>query len=98
MMTRRHNTLLRLLQALRSDPEIFGDPVPGTKDEPGVLLSERGSHSTAQHLINVAISRARGKLIVVADVGYFERRAAESVVTRMVVRALAVGRREMPQR
>ena len=39
MMTGRHNTLLRLLQALRSDPEVFGDPVPGTRDEPGVLLS-----------------------------------------------------------
>jgi hypothetical protein len=43
----------------------------------------------------VAISRARGKLIVVADVGYFERRAAADVVTKMVVRALAVGRREI---
>ena len=30
MMTGRHNTLVRLLQALRSDPEVFGDPVPGT--------------------------------------------------------------------
>jgi hypothetical protein len=39
MMTGRHNTLLRLLQALRSDPEMFGAAVPGTKDEPGVLLS-----------------------------------------------------------
>ena len=39
MMTGRHNTLLRLLQALRSDPEIFGDPVRGTREEPGVLLS-----------------------------------------------------------
>ena len=39
MMTGRHNTLVRLLQALRSDPEVFGDPVPGTRDEPGVLLS-----------------------------------------------------------
>ena len=38
MMTGRHNTLVRLLQALRSDPEVFGDPVPGTRDEPGVLL------------------------------------------------------------
>src|SRR6185369_5805945 len=38
MMTGRHNTLVRLLQALRSDPEVFGDPVPGTKGEPGVLL------------------------------------------------------------
>jgi predicted dehydrogenase len=39
MMTGRHNTLVRLLQALRRDPEIFGEPVPGTGDEPGVLLS-----------------------------------------------------------
>jgi hypothetical protein len=36
-----------------------------------------------------------GKLIVVADVHYFERRAAGSVVTHMVARALAVGRREI---
>ena len=42
MMTGRHNTLLRLLQALRSDPEVFGEPVPGTADQPGVLLS--GAH------------------------------------------------------
>ena len=49
----------------------------------------------AQNLINVAISRARGKLIVVADVGYFERRAARSVVTNMVARALAVGHHEI---
>jgi len=39
MMTGRHNTLMRLLQALRRDPEIFGDPLPGTADEPGVALS-----------------------------------------------------------
>ena len=39
MMTGRHNTLVRVLQVLRSDPELFGDPVPGTRDEPGVLLS-----------------------------------------------------------
>jgi hypothetical protein len=30
-------------------------------------------------------SRGRGKLIVVADVGYFERRAAGIVVTRMIL-------------
>jgi len=39
MMTGRHNTLVQLLRALRSDPEVFGDPVPGTRDEPGVVLS-----------------------------------------------------------
>ena len=39
MMTGRQNTLVRLLQVLRGDPEVFGDPVPGTRDEPGVLMS-----------------------------------------------------------
>lgn len=39
MMTGRHNTLLRLLLSLRRDPDVFGDPVPGTRDEPGVVLS-----------------------------------------------------------
>src|SRR3954471_13540628 len=38
MMTGQHNTLVRLLQALRSDPEVFGEPVSGTRNEPGVLL------------------------------------------------------------
>ena len=74
---------------------IILDTVDAEPMKPGVLLSERGAHSTAQNLINVAISRARGKLIVVADVRYFEQRAAGSVVTRMVVRAVAVGRREI---
>jgi len=39
MMTGRGNTLLRLLQALKGDAEVFGDVVRGTKDEPGVVLS-----------------------------------------------------------
>jgi len=39
MMTGRGNTLLRLLQALRGDAEVFGDVVRGTRDEPGVVLS-----------------------------------------------------------
>src|ERR1043165_6800938 len=37
IMTGRYNTLVRLLRALRSDPDVFGDPVPGTRDEPSVL-------------------------------------------------------------
>jgi hypothetical protein len=74
---------------------VIVDTVDAEPMKPGVLLSERGAHATAPSLINVAISRARGKLIVVADVRYFERRAAGSAVTRMIVGALAVGRREM---
>jgi superfamily I DNA and/or RNA helicase len=77
---------------------IILDTVDAEPMKPGVLLSERGTDSTAQKLINVAISRARGKLIVVADVRYFERRAAGSVVTKMVARAVAAGRREILRR
>lgn len=73
---------------------IILDTVDAEPMKPGVLLSDRGARSTAQNLINVAISRARGKLIVIADVRYFERRAAGSVVTRMIARALTVGRHE----
>jgi hypothetical protein len=62
---------------------------------PGVLLSARGPGSSAQNLINVAISRARGKQIIVADVRYFELRAPGVVVAKMIARALAVGRREV---
>src|SRR6185436_6761759 len=62
------------------------DTVDAEPMKPGMLLSERGVQSMAQNLINVAISRARGKLIIVADVRYFERRAAGSVVTKMIAR------------
>jgi superfamily I DNA and/or RNA helicase len=71
------------------------DTVDAEPMKPGVLLNERGSHSSAHNLINVAISRARGKLVIVADVRYFELRAPDGVVTRMISRALAVGRREI---
>jgi superfamily I DNA and/or RNA helicase len=70
------------------------DTVDADPMKPGVLLNERGSNSSAHNLINVAISRARGKLIIVADVRYFELRAPGGVVTKMITRALAAGRRE----
>jgi superfamily I DNA and/or RNA helicase len=70
------------------------DTVDADPMKPGVLLSEQGPRSSAQNLINVAISRARGKLIVVADVGYFEQRAPASVVAKMITRAMGLGRRE----
>ena len=35
MMTGRSNTLARLLCAVRADPELFGEPLAGTLDEPG---------------------------------------------------------------
>jgi predicted dehydrogenase len=59
MMTGRHNTILRLLQALRSDPNVFGDPVPGTRDEPGVLLSGVHGPARPQGHLDRAPGRAR---------------------------------------
>jgi hypothetical protein len=59
------------------------DLVDAAPMRPGVLLSG-GSHSDAANLINVSVSRARGKLIVVADVGYFETQAAGAIVTTLL--------------
>jgi hypothetical protein len=38
LMTGRHDIIARLIHALRADAEIFGEPVPGSWDEPGVSL------------------------------------------------------------
>jgi predicted dehydrogenase len=51
MMTGRSNTLARLLCALRADPELFGEPVAGTADEPGVVLS--GMHYLSKMVAGV---------------------------------------------
>ena len=59
------------------------DLVDAAPMRPGVLLSG-GSHTDAANLINVSVSRARGKLIVVADVGYFEAQAAGAIVTTLL--------------
>ena len=38
----------------------------------------------APNLLNVSISRARGKLVIVADVAYFEATAPDGVVARLL--------------
>ena len=60
---------------------------------PGVLLAGSQPGSSAANLINVSISRARGKLVVAADWDYFRRRAAGQVITRVLNRVAASGRR-----
>lgn len=52
------------------------DLVDGEPFAPGVLLAE--------NLLNVSVSRARGKLVVVADLSYYARRAPSSPVTRLL--------------
>jgi superfamily I DNA and/or RNA helicase len=58
---------------------------------PGVLLCDDREGSQARNLINVSISRARGKLVIVADVLYFRRKAAGSAIDRVLRLALEKG-------
>lgn len=69
------------------------DTVDAPPLTPGVLLAGKGPGSSARNLINVSISRARGKLVIVADVAYFEQHDADSVVTQMLRRAMSMGSR-----
>ena len=60
------------------------DPVDGEPYKPGVLLTGDSVGSSAANLLNVSISRARGKLIVVSDLGYFRSRAAGTPIDRLL--------------
>ena len=69
------------------------DTVDAAPLSPGVLLAGKGTGSSARNLINVSISRARGKLVIVADVAYFKRHDAGSIVSEMLRRAIVAGKR-----
>jgi hypothetical protein len=60
------------------------DLVDAAPMRPGVLLSGGASQTDACNLLNVSISRARGKLVIVADVGYFEDHAPGGIVTTIL--------------
>ena len=55
--------------------------------------SSRGRFSNARNLLNVSVSRARGKLILIADVHYFEDQAPEGPLTKLLQVAATLGRR-----
>ncbi|MBT3343840.1 MAG: AAA family ATPase [Gemmatimonadetes bacterium] len=59
---------------------------------PGILLSGNTPGSTASNLINVSLSRARGKLIVIADVAYFRRHAKAALLNHVLAEAVRMGR------
>jgi superfamily I DNA and/or RNA helicase len=79
-------------QGQESDVVII-DMVDAAPMRPGILLTERGPGSSARNLLNVSLSRARGKLILVADVDYFERNAPDSIVAETLRCAARKGRR-----
>jgi superfamily I DNA and/or RNA helicase len=57
------------------------DTVDAEPMRPGVLLTEGGS---AANLVNVSLSRARGKAVVVADRAYFDRTAPTSPIAQAI--------------
>jgi len=79
-------------QGHESDVVIF-DTVDAAPMAPGMLLSGDGQASVARNLLNVSISRARGKLIIIADVGYFTANLPQGVVTELLRQAATIGTR-----
>ena len=77
-------------QGNERDVVIF-DTVDAQPLAPGVLLTAEGPGSQARNLVNVSISRARGKLIIIADVAYFRQRVPESIVSEMLELAAREG-------
>ena len=67
------------------------DTVDTDPMKPGVLLTDLSPHSTSGNLINVSISRARGKLIIVSDLTYFMTQAQNSVMSKVLGEALTRG-------
>jgi superfamily I DNA and/or RNA helicase len=86
------NTVHRF-QGHERDMVIF-DAVDAAPLRPGILLSGQGPTSQATHLLNVTLSRARGKLLLVADLDYFRTLAPQSLMNRISAACI----REMPPR
>ncbi len=69
------------------------DTVDTAPERPGVLLAGKTSASPAPHLLNVSISRAKGKLVIVSDVAYYRSRAAGSAIDQVLSAAGKAGTR-----
>jgi superfamily I DNA and/or RNA helicase len=72
------------------DVVIF-DTVDAEPLAPGRLLSDTTPSSSASNLINVSLSRARGKLVILADVAYFRRHHPTGVISRVLAAAQESG-------
>ena len=60
------------------------DMVDGEPYAPGILLAGSAAGSSAANLLNVSISRARGKLIVLADLDYFREKASGAPIGKLL--------------
>ncbi len=78
------------VQGGERDLVIF-DTVDTEPLRPGMLLSSTAPGSAARNLINVSISRARGKLIIVADTAYFARHEPRGAVSQLLGRVREQG-------
>ena len=67
------------------------DTVDTAPYRPGVLLADVSPRSSARNLLNVSISRARGKLAIIADADYFHTYAPNGAITEVLARALQGG-------
>lgn len=58
---------------------------------PGVLLTGTSPGASSSNLLNVSISRAREKLILIADVSYFRRTSPRSMINSVLGQAIKAG-------
>lgn len=70
---------------------IIFDTADASPLPPGVLLTSSDWNSAAANLLNVSISRARGKLIIVADIPYFRQRSPGGLINALIAGALEEG-------
>jgi superfamily I DNA and/or RNA helicase len=70
---------------------IFLDAVDAAPLPPGILLDDRSLEPASGNLLNVSISRARAKLIIVADVQYFRAHRPTGLISRMLEQAVRAG-------
>ena len=67
------------------------DTVDTEPYRPGILLADTSPQSSARNLLNVSISRARGKLTIIADVAYFRSHAPSGTITEVLSKAAQDG-------
>jgi hypothetical protein len=80
---------LRTINSTQSAREIASRLVDAAPLRPGLLLSGYRTDPDACHLLDVSLSRALGKLILVADSGYFEEHAPGGIVAAILCDAIA---------